>query len=61
MTDGKKSYLVAISGSIKFDNEPLRAFNQHIILAKVDSSLKIISDTVRLTDAFDNRQHQRRY
>ena len=62
MTDGKKSYLVGISGTVKFDKEPTKSFNQHIIVSKVGASLKIISDNLRLTDAFEpHRTHQRHH
>ena len=62
MNDGKKSYLIGISGTVKFDKEPLKSFNQHIVVSNDGGSLKIISDTLRLTDAFEpHRTHQRHH
>merc|ERR1712130_286376 len=54
MTDGTTSFLIGVSGSVKFDKKSYLNFNQHFVVSKIDNKLKIISDTNRLCE-----QHRR--
>lgn len=49
-TGGKQTILVATGGSVKFDDNPMRAFIQNFTLTNVDGMWKIISDSIRLRD-----------
>ena len=52
MTQNKTSFLIGVSGTVKHgERAPFKNFNQHFVVSKIDDKLKIISDTVRITEA----------
>lgn len=57
MTDNKTSFLIGIAGTVKYgDRSPYKNFNQHFVVSKIDDKLKIISDTIRISEAPDQRR-----
>ncbi|CAK8674814.1 NTF2-related export protein-like [Clavelina lepadiformis] len=47
-TNGNESILVAVGGTVKFDNHTLKAFVQNFTLTNVEGVWKIVSDALRL-------------